>query len=109
MPEDAELELLTRSVGQNRIVDEFILRLTHTVRMDWFAPGIEPTGRPLAVPQVAVIAFEDGLIASEHIYWIRRASGADGPVGGSLPVMGAKQADRLLNPDAPANQLIDRL
>ena len=34
MPKDARLELLTRSVGQGRIIDEFILRLTHTVRMD---------------------------------------------------------------------------
>lgn len=44
MPEDATdatLDLLTRSVGQGRLVEEFILRLTHTVRLDWFAPGID--------------------------------------------------------------------
>jgi carboxymethylenebutenolidase len=110
MPEDAQLELLSRSVGQNRIVDEFILRLTHTVRMDWFAPGIEPTGRRLALPHVAVIAFENGLIASEHIYWDQASVLVQmGLLGDQLPVMGSNQADRLLNPDAPANQLIDRL
>ena len=32
------------SLGQNYIIDEFIVRFTHTVRMDWLAPGIEPTG-----------------------------------------------------------------
>jgi carboxymethylenebutenolidase len=68
-PPDLELQLLTRSVGQGRIVDEFIVRFTHTLRMEWFAPGIEPTGRRLAVPHVGVIAFEDGKISSEHIYW----------------------------------------
>jgi carboxymethylenebutenolidase len=109
MPEDAELELLTRSVGQGRIIDEFILRLTHTIRMDWFAPSIEPTRR-LAVPHVAVIAFENGLIASEHIYWDQATVLVQmGLLQGHLPVMGADQANRLLNSDAPANQVIEQL
>lgn len=110
MPPDAELELLTRTIGQNRIVDEFILHLTHTVRMDWFAPGVEPTGKKLAVPHVGVVAFEGHLIASEHIDWdqatVLRQMGL---LNDSLPVMGAEQGDRLRDPDAPANQLIDRL
>ncbi len=110
MPEDAELELLTRSVGQGRIIDEFILRFTHTVRMDWFAPGIEPTDRRLAIPHVAIIAFENGLISSEHIYWDQATVLVQlGLLEGNLPVMGANQCDRLLNADAPVNQLIDQL
>jgi carboxymethylenebutenolidase len=110
MPEDAQLELLTRSVGQGRIIDEFILRLTHTVRMDWFAPGVEPTGRRLAVPHVGVIAFENGLIASEHIYWDQATVLVQmGLLEEHLPVMGADQSNRLLDVNAPANQLIDQL
>ncbi len=50
MPPDFALELLTRSVGQNRVIDELIVRFSHTVQMDWFAPGIAPTGRRLVVP-----------------------------------------------------------
>ena len=69
MPLDADLQLISRTVGQNRLIDEFILRFTHTVRMDWFAPAIEPTGRRLEVPHVGVIEFEGDKIASEHIYW----------------------------------------
>lgn len=110
MPEDAELELLTRTVGGNRIVDEFILHLTHTVRMDWFAPGIEPTGKRLAVPHVGIIAFESGLIASEHIYWDQATVLKQmGVLDEDLPVLGSEQGARLLDPAAPANQLIDRL
>ena len=60
MPPDFKLELLTRSVGQDRVVDEFIVRFTHTVRMDWFAPGIAPTRRRLVVPHVGIVAFEGG-------------------------------------------------
>ena len=110
LPGDAELELLTRTVTQERLIDEFILRFTHDIRMDWFAPGIEPTGRQLAVPHVAVIAFEDGLIGSEHIYWdqatVLRQMGL---LDKGHPVMGADQCDRLLDADAPANTLIGRL
>lgn len=109
-PEDFELKALTRSVGQNRLIDEFIVRFTHSVRMDWFAPGVEPTGRRIAVPHVGVIAFEDGRISSEHIYWdhatVLRQMGL---LDASLPVMGADQCDRILNAEAPANELIDRL
>lgn len=110
MPEDMNLQLLTRTVGQGRIVDEFIVRFTHTVRMDWFAPGIEPTGRQLAVPHIAVIAFENGLISSEHIYWDQATVLLQmGLLDRHLPVTGTDQCDRLLNANAPANQLIDRL
>ena len=37
--------------------------------MDWFAPGVPPSGRHLVVPHAAVIEYEDGKICSEHIYW----------------------------------------
>ena len=107
LPPDAELQLLTRSVAQDRVIDEFILRFTHTVQMDWFAPGIAPTGRQLLVPHVCIIAFEDGKISSEHIYWDQATVLSQlGILKGDLPVLGTDQGDRLLNPDAPANKLI---
>ena len=107
MPQDAELEVISRTIGQNRVVDEFILHLTHSIQMDWFIPGVAPTGQTLAVPHVGVIAFEDGLIASEHIYWdhatVLRQLGL---LDSQLPVLGSEQVDRLLNPNAAVNQLI---
>lgn len=110
MPPDAELQLLTRSVGQNRVIDEFVLSLTHTVQMDWFAPGIAATGRRLVVPHVAVIAYEDGKISSEHIYWDQASVLLQlGILEAGLPVLGADQADRVLRADAPANTLIAKL
>jgi carboxymethylenebutenolidase len=106
-PPDIDLQLLTRTVGQNRIIDEFILRFTHTLRMDWFVPGIEPTGRQLTVPHVGVISFEDGKISSEHIYWDQATVLAQlGLLHNDLPVIGAAQSDRLINVNAPVNQLI---
>lgn len=69
VPDDLEMEIVTRTVGSNRIIDEFIVTFTHTIQMDCFAPGIAPTGRHLTVPHVGVIGFRGGLISSEHIYW----------------------------------------
>ena len=110
LPLDAELQLLSRSVGQNRVIDEFILRFTHTSRMDWFAPGIEATGRRLVVPHVGIIAFENGKISSEHIYWDQATVLKQlGLLNETLPATGASQCDRLLNANAPANELIDRV
>ena len=106
-PPDFAIELLTRSVGQNRVIDEFIVRFTHTLQMDWFLPGVAPTGRRVEVPHVGVVAFEDGKIKSEHIYWEHATVLAQvGLIGDGLPLLGANQADRLLDPSAPANELI---
>jgi carboxymethylenebutenolidase len=110
LPPDAELQLLSRSVGQNRVIDEFILHFTHTVQMDWFAPGVAPTGRRVVLPNVAIITLQDGKVSSEHIYWDQAAVLLQlGLVRDGLPALGADQADRLLNDDAPANELIRKL
>ncbi|HEY5703206.1 MAG TPA: nuclear transport factor 2 family protein [Gammaproteobacteria bacterium] len=107
MPADVELQLLSRSVGQSRLIDEFILRLTHTVRMEWFAPGIEATGRRLIVPHVGIISFENGKISSEHIYWDQATVLMQmGLLDKNLPVIGDTQGDRLLDVNAPVNQLL---
>ena len=34
-PEDTGMELISRTVGIDRIVDEFIFSLTHTKEVDW--------------------------------------------------------------------------
>jgi carboxymethylenebutenolidase len=107
LPPDVGLDLLTRSVAQNRIIDEFILRFTHTLQMDWFAPGVAPTGRRVQIPTVGIITFEDGKISSEHIYWDQAGVLLQlGVLAGDLPALGAEQADLLLDPAAPANRLI---
>lgn len=34
-PQDTELELISRTVGTDRVVDEFIFCLTHNKEVDW--------------------------------------------------------------------------
>ena len=106
-PPDFEPQLLTRTVDEDRLVDEFVVRFTHTVQMDWFAPGVPPSGRHLVVPHAAVIEYEDGKICSEHIYWDHATVLKQlGLLDEGLPALGASQADRLLDPDAPANEVM---
>lgn len=34
-PKDTELELISRTVGIDRVVDEFIYKFTHDMMVDW--------------------------------------------------------------------------
>jgi hypothetical protein len=54
-PRDARLELISRTVGSDRIVDEFIFHMTHDTAVDWLLPGVLPTGKTLAIPMVAIV------------------------------------------------------
>ena len=110
-PPDSEIVPVSRTVGNDRMVDELIDRFTHTVRMDWLLPGVPPTGRRVEIPIVVVVAFRDGKIASEHIYWDRASVLAQ--VGlidpEKLPVSGAEAARKVLDPaSVPSNGLIER-
>src|SRR5437868_6830601 len=40
MPPDTETVLISRTIGENQIVDELIFKFTHSVTMDWMLPGI---------------------------------------------------------------------
>ena len=42
---DAALQLPSRAVARNRVIDALFPRFTQTIQMDWFAPGIAATGR----------------------------------------------------------------
>jgi carboxymethylenebutenolidase len=110
MPPDTQIELISRTVGSDRIVDEMIFKCTHTVAMDWFLPGVAPTDRRIEVPTVAVVEFRDGKIASEHIYWDQASVLVQIGVldHSSLPVAGVETAEKLRDPRRPSNALIAR-
>jgi carboxymethylenebutenolidase len=68
-PKDTALKRLSRTIGQDRVVDEVIVSFTHDCEMPALLPGIAPTGRKVALPHVVVVGFDHGKIAYEHIYW----------------------------------------
>lgn len=68
-PDDTALQLVSRTVGTDRVVDEFVFRLTHDRQVDWLLPGIPPTGRKLEIPFTSVVALRGDRLCHEHIHW----------------------------------------
>ena len=109
IPPDMEMVPVSRTIGQGRVVDELIMRFTHTIRMDWLLPGIPPTGKPVEVPMVAIVQFEADKVAHEHIYWDQASLLVQvGLVDRTLPVRGGEIAAQVLEPTQPMNELIRR-
>jgi len=107
---DTEMTPVSRTVGEDQLVDEMIFKFTHTIRMDWILPGIPPTGKHVEVPLVAIVRFRDGKLAHEHIYWDQASVlvqiGLLDP--SKLPVAGVQAARKVLDPTLPANELMKR-
>jgi carboxymethylenebutenolidase len=110
LPPDAEMVPIAQTLGDDRLVEELVLRFTHTRAIDWLAPGVAPTSRPVEVAIVAVVQFADGKIAQERIYWDQASVLVQLGLldGRALPVAGAESARKVLDPTLPANDLIER-
>ena len=109
LPPDIEIVAVSRTIGEGRVVDEMILRFTHSIRMDWLLPGIPPTGKRVEVPFVAIIQFEGDKIAHEHLYWDQASVLVQlGLLDRTLPVRGGEIAAQVLNFTQPMNDLIYR-
>jgi carboxymethylenebutenolidase len=107
-PQDTSITPVARTVGPDRVVEEMVMSFTHDVEMDAIVPGVAPTGRRVELPFVVVMGFEGGKVSYEHIYWDQAAMlvqlGLLDPEG--LPVTGAEQARKLLDPSLPSNRLM---
>ena len=68
-PADTEVTPVSRTVGEDQVVDEIVVSFTHDVVMDALLPGIPPTGRRVRLPHCVVVGFRDGKVTHEHIYW----------------------------------------
>lgn len=106
-PGDFTLRSVSRTVGDERIVDEMVVSFTHDIDVPWILPGVAPTGRPVSIPLVAIVGFHGDAIDSEHIYWDQAAVLAQTQllhpdVVASLPVV-TEQSDVLAS--SPLNTL----
>jgi len=110
MPPDTEIVPISRTIGEERLVDEMIFRFTHTVEMDWMLPGIAPTGNRVECPLVVIVHFRDGKLSNEHIYWDQASVLVQLGLldAAKLPVAGLESARKLADPSLPSNHLIER-
>jgi carboxymethylenebutenolidase len=110
MPPDTEMTPVSRTIGEDQLVDEMVFKFTHTIPMDWMLPGIAPTGKRVEVPLVAIVRFREGKLAHEHIYWDQASVLVQ--IGlldaNELPVAGVESARKVLDPTLPANELMKR-
>lgn len=102
-PPDVVFETVSRTYSEKRLVDELIISFTHTHRIDWMLPGVEPTGQRVDVVVVVIVGIENDKVAYEHILWDQASVlvqiGLLDPTG--LPVTGAGAAAKLRNPGLP--------
>jgi len=110
MPPDTEMIPVSRTIGDDQLVDEMVFKFTHTIPMDWMLPGIPPTGKRVEIPLVAIVRFKNGKLAHEHIYWDQASVlvqiGLLDPA--KLPVAGVETARKVVDPSLPANELMKR-
>lgn len=106
MPPDTAITPVSRTVGEDQLVDEMIFSFTHSQPLPWMLPGVAPTGRKVRVPLVAIVRFRDGKLAHEHIYWdqasVLKQIGLLADAG--LPVYGAETADKVENRAQPRSE-----
>jgi carboxymethylenebutenolidase len=109
-PADTRAIPVSRTIGENQLVDELVMSFTHDVAIDALLPGVPPTGKSVLLPVVVVVKFDGGKVAHEHIYWDQASLlvqiGLLDP--GSFPVTGGEQARNLLDGTFATNALLRR-
>ncbi len=107
-PKDTSTTRISRTIGEDQVVDELVMTFTHDTMIEALLPGVAPTGRRVSLPVVVVVKFHEGKIAHEHIYWDQACLlvqvGLLDPLG--LPVTGAAQAQNLLDRSYATNALL---
>ena len=99
-PPDVIMTPVSRTVGDDQLVDELVIGFTHTMPVDWMLPGLAPTGRRVEAAFAVIVGFKDGKVSHEHIYWDQASVlvqlGLLDRKG--LPVVGAEGARKVLDP-----------
>ena len=107
-PADARTIPISRTIGADRIVDEFLFCATHDREIDWLLPGLAPTGKYFEIPMLAVVCFRGDKLYNEHIYWDQASVlvqiGVLDPTG--LPVAGIQTAKKMVDESLPTNTLM---
>lgn len=122
-PPSLKTQLISRTVGVNRVIDEFVISFKHTQEMPWILPGVPATNKVVTVALVSIITIRGGKLEHEHIYWdqasvlsqIGAISAENVPQElkskgcKKLPIVGAESAAKVLDVDkVPSNDLIPK-
>ena len=98
MPSDTKFVRISRTIGNDQVVDELIMSFTHDMEIPAMIPSIPPTGKYVELPIVVVMRFKGNKIAYEHIYWdqaslLKQLGLLDNSQ--ELPIIGIEQSKKL--------------
>ncbi|KAK5114548.1 hypothetical protein LTR62_002483 [Meristemomyces frigidus] len=68
-PPSLTMKLVSRTLGTDRVVDEFIISFKHTTAIPWMLPDVPPTDKTVHVAMVSVVCVRGGKLYHEHLYW----------------------------------------
>ena len=117
-PPSLKMQLLSRTVGTDRVVDEMHVSFRHTQEVPWMLPGVKPTDKEVEVALVAIVCIRGGKLHQEHIYWDQATVLAQiglldpklvpgGQVAKRLPIVGREGARKVVDEgSAESNRLI---
>ena len=107
-PPDVIMQRVSLTVGRNQIVDELVIKFTHTTVIDWMLPTIPPTGKKIEIGVVVIAGITNKKITHEHIYWDQASVLFQ--IGlidrHDLPICGSESAKKLLDSSIP-NRMLD--
>ena len=97
-PQDVEFNRISLTIGKDQIVEELVICFTHTQKIDWCLPNIEPTNKKVKMCVVVIAGIKDKKLTHEHIHWDQASVlvqvGLLDPK--NLPVVGDQSANKLL-------------
>src|SRR5487761_151494 len=67
-PPDVKMQSVSRTVGEDRVVEELFISFTHTTVIDWLLPGVKPTGKKVEMAVAVVVGFADDKISQRSRY-----------------------------------------
>lgn len=68
-PADLAVTRVSRTGDRWRVVDEQRVTFTHDVELPWLLPGVAPTGRPVDVLAISVVAVRRERITEHRTLW----------------------------------------
>ena len=97
-PPDVEFNRISLTIGKDQIVEELVICFTHTKKIDWCLPNIEPTYKKVKMSVVVIAGIKDKKLTHEHIYWDQASVLVQAGLLDSknLPVVGDQSANKLL-------------
>ena len=68
-PQDEEFVPISRTIDGERVVDEVVVKFTHTQKFEHLLPAVKPTGQKVTIAVVVIVGLEDEKVSYELNYW----------------------------------------